>query len=163
MTEGAKIHSYKTQTIWTGNQGSGTSHYRAYSRDHIISVPGKPPIMGSSDAAFRGAADRLNPEELMVSALSSCHMLWYLHLCAESGVVVLSYEDHATGWMEELQHGGGRFTLVRLEPMVRISSPDMLQKAEMLHEKAHEMCFIANSVNFEVTCLPKMVVPPFLP
>jgi organic hydroperoxide reductase OsmC/OhrA len=145
-----KNHLYKARIVWKGNLGSGTSDYRSYSRDHQIAVPGKPEIPGSSDTSFLGAPDRLNPEELMVSALSACHMLWYLHLCAESGVIVTAYEDEAQGWMEEMDDGSGKFTLVRLQPEVTVPVAEMVETAAMLHRKAHKMCFIANSVNFAV-------------
>jgi organic hydroperoxide reductase OsmC/OhrA len=141
-------HRYSVNVIWTGNTGQGTSDYRSYTRDHEINVPGKPPIHGSSDPKFRGDPVRYNPEELMVSALSTCHMLWYLHLCADAGIVVVSYEDRAEGTMEESSGGSGRFILVTLHPHVRITGS--VDQAESLHQRAHELCFIANSVNFPV-------------
>jgi organic hydroperoxide reductase OsmC/OhrA len=141
-------HNYSVKVIWTGNAGNGTSVYRAYQRDHEITVAGKPPIPGSSDPKFRGDSTRYNPEELLVGALSTCHMLWYLHLCADAGVVVVSYEDRAEGTMEESSDGGGRFTGVTLHPHVQVRGS--VEQAEALHQRAHEVCFIANSVNFPV-------------
>src|SRR4051794_15702766 len=101
-------HRYRVAVRWTGNTGQGTSGYRAYSRDHVVEAAGKPPIPGSSDPQFRGDASRWNPEELLVASLSACHKLWYLHLCAEAGVTVTAYEDHAEAVMSEHQDGGGR-------------------------------------------------------
>jgi organic hydroperoxide reductase OsmC/OhrA len=147
-------HHYKTTIIWTGNSGTGTSSYRAYARDHSISVDGKPTIPASSDPVFRGDRTRYNPEELLVASISSCHMLWYLHLCAEAGVVVVDYSDNATGTMEETADGGGRFTEVTLYPKVIVSDESMVAKANELHHKANKMCFIANSVNFPVLHQP---------
>src|SRR6201996_2477687 len=99
---GDREHRYKIATCWTGNLGAGTSAYTAYSRNHELSAPGKNgAILGSSDPAFRGDASRYNPEELLLASLSSCHMLWYLHLCSEAGVSVLEYEDEASGTMTE--------------------------------------------------------------
>jgi organic hydroperoxide reductase OsmC/OhrA len=141
-------HQYSVNVVWTGNSGKGTSDYRSYTRNHEINVPGKPPIYGSSDPKFRGDPDRYNPEELLVSALSSCHMLWYLHLCADAGIVVVSYEDWAEGMMEESSEGVGRFVRVELRPHVRVTAS--VEEAEALHQRAHELCFIANSVNFPV-------------
>jgi organic hydroperoxide reductase OsmC/OhrA len=141
-------HSYSVNVEWTGNTGKGTSDYRSYTRDYEITVPGKPPIYGSSDPKFRGNPVRYNPEELLVSALSTCHMLWYLHLCADAGIVVVSYEDRAEGIMEEPSDGAGRFVRVTLRPHVRIVGS--VEQAEALHQRAHELCFIANSVNFPV-------------
>lgn len=146
----AKQHHYKATIQWTGNLGSGTSAYTAYSRNHTISIDGKEMIKGSSDPAFRGDRSRYNPEEMLVISLSTCHMLWYLHLCAEAGVVVMDYTDEASGIMIETPNGGGRFSEVTLHPNVTVANPTMIEKANELHEKANELCFIANSCNFPV-------------
>ena len=149
-----KHHTYETTVRWTGNKGTGTSAYRAYSRDHEIRSAGKPTIPASSDPAFHGDASRYNPEELLVASLSTCHMLWYLHLCAVNKVVVLDYEDHADGIMEESEDGGGRFLEVTLRPSITVSAESDLETAKRLHHDAHAKCFIANSVNFPVGCEP---------
>ena len=152
------LHHYQVQTTWTGNTGQGTASYRAYKRDHEISGAGKmAPIPGSSDAAFRGDPTRYNPEELLVSALSTCHMLWMLHLCADAGITVTAYSDEACGVMAEDSDGSGHFTEVTLHPVMRITDAARIKEAEALHAKAHELCFIANSVNFPVRC-PSPVV-----
>ena len=143
-------HHYNLTVQWTGNTGSGTSHYREYERSHTISVDQKADILGSSDPAFRGDKTRHNPEDLLVASLSSCHMLWYLHLCSEHGVVVLDYVDSATGIMQETADGGGHFTSVTLHPVVTVADASMIEMANSLHEKANKLCFIANSCNFPV-------------
>ncbi|PON11645.1 peroxiredoxin [Candidatus Entotheonella serta] len=145
-----KTHSYQIKLRWTGNTGAGTSGYRAYERAHEISAPGKLPILGSSDPAFRGDAVRYNPEELLVASLAACHMLWYLHLCADHGIVVTGYTDQPRGQMLEAEDGGGRFTEVILQPLVTVRAGADLVLAEQLHERAHALCFIANSMNFPV-------------
>lgn len=145
-----KEHHYQLSLRWTGNSGTGTSGYRAYHREHIIEFPGKEPLVCSSDPAFRGDAAKYNPEELLLASLSGCHMLWYLHLCADSGIVVTNYSDAASGTMEETANGGGRFTGVTLKPQVTITNSTLKDKAAELHQKAHTFCFIANSVNFPV-------------
>jgi organic hydroperoxide reductase OsmC/OhrA len=150
MGGAVRTHSYAVRVTWTGNQGTGTSGYRDYSRDHDVHRDGVHTIAGSSDPAFRGDRTRWNPELELTAALSQCHMLWYLHLCAEAGVVVLSYSDDAVGTMEETADGSGRFTEVVLRPKVTIASASMLEAAHRLHGQAHEKCFIANSVNFPV-------------
>jgi len=146
------LHSYATDLVWTGNRGEGTSGYRAYDRAHEISVAGKPVIPGSSDPHFRGDATRYNPEELLVASLSACHMLWFLHLCADAGIRVERYTDSATGAMQETADGGGHFTEVVLRPAVRIAGDVEHARIDALHERAHELCFIAQSVNFPVRC-----------
>jgi organic hydroperoxide reductase OsmC/OhrA len=145
-----KQHHYQLTTQWTGNTGTGTSGYTTYERSHTIAVNNKVVIESSSDPAFRGDNTKHNPEELLLASLSSCHMLWYLHLCAEAAIVVVDYIDNATGIMEETANGGGRFTAVTLNPIVTITETEAVQKANELHSKANELCFIANSVNFPV-------------
>lgn len=145
-----KLHSYKTTVIWTGNKGTGTDHYKNYERSHRVEIAQKPVIECSSDPAFLGDPEKFNPEELLVSSLSSCHMLWYLHLCSAAGVIVLDYKDIATGIMEETEDGSGHFIEVTLNPVVKVKEESMITKAEELHQKAHKLCFIANSVNFPV-------------
>ena len=151
----AKTHTYRTTVRWTGNQGSGTSAYRAYSRNHEISAVGKPIVPASSDPAFNGDPARYNPEDLLVASLSGCHMLWYLHLCAVNKVVVLEYEDNAVGILEETADGGGHFVEVTLHPAITITAQSSLDTARQLHRDAHEKCFIATSVNFPVRVEPE--------
>lgn len=143
-------HHYNATIKWTGNKGTGTDNFRNYERSHQIIIENKPDILGSSDSAFRGNKTKHNPEDLLVSSLSSCHMLWYLHLCSEAGVIVLDYTDNATGIMVETSNGGGQFTEVTLNPIVIVKENSMVDKANELHKKANELCFIANSVNFPV-------------
>jgi organic hydroperoxide reductase OsmC/OhrA len=151
-----KAHSYQVEVKWTGNTGRGTTDYKAYERSHEIKVDGKLLILGSSDPAFRGDKTRYNPEELLVASLSACHMLWYLHVCAEAQIVVTHYLDQATGTMIETEDGAGRFTEVVLKPSVTVVNGGDPVLAEQLHEKAHHLCFIANSMNFPVQCKPSI-------
>ena len=147
----AVTHRYELTVRWTGNTGTGTSDYRGYRRDHEIRGDGKPMHLGSSDPAFRGDAARWNPEELLVAALSQCHMLWYLHLCADGGVVVTDYADTPVGTMTmDATGGGGKFTDVILRPAVTVAEPSMADKAMALHDEINAVCFIARSVNFPV-------------
>jgi organic hydroperoxide reductase OsmC/OhrA len=155
-----KQHTYSVSVTWTGNTGSGTSRYNSYSRDYTVAAPGKPDIAGSSDPAFRGDPKRYNPEDLLVVALSSCHMLSYLHLAAVGGVVVIGYVDDAGGIMTQDAKGRGAFTRVTLRPKVTITAASDPAKARELHHAAHEVCFIANSVNFPVGCEPEIIVAP---
>ncbi|HEX7049095.1 MAG TPA: OsmC family protein [Longimicrobiales bacterium] len=143
-------HEYTLRVEWTGNRGEGTSSYRAYDRAHDIFAPGKPVIPGSSDPAFRGDPARYSPEDLLVASLSACHMLWYLHLCADAGIVVTSYVDDAVGTMVETEQTGGHFAEVVLRPVVTVRPGADLEHAARLHDRAHHLCFIANSVNFPV-------------
>ena len=153
----AKRHEYALQIEWTGNTGEGTKTYGVIHGNYLISAAGKPALEASSDAVFRGDAGRYNPEDLLVAALSGCHMLSYLHLCAVNGIVVLAYKDAAMGWMEERADGAFAFTEVQLRPEVTIAAGGDVAKATNLHEEAHKKCFIANSGNFAVHAIPKIV------
>lgn len=143
-------HYYTTKVSWIGNLSTGTSGYSEYSRRHEIIVEGKPLIPGSSDLSFRGDPERYNPEDLLVSSLSSCHMLWYLHLCADANIIVTEYVDYAEGIMVEETGGSSKFQRVVLHPNVTVIEGTNLLKAHELHSQANTRCFIANSVNFTV-------------
>lgn len=151
-----KEHHYQTAIQWTGNNGTGTSNYTAYDRSYTVSIANKATIAGSSDPAFRGDSSKHNPEELLVASLSSCHMLWYLHLCSEAGIIVTAYEDNAIGVMLETKDGSGFFQEVILNPKVTVENETMIPKALELHQRANEMCFIAKSVNFPVHHSPEV-------
>lgn len=144
------LHEYNLSVEWTGNKGSGTSSYHSYDRSHVISIENKSDIQGSSDPAFRGDKSKHNPEELFLASISSCHMLWYLHLCSVEGIHVVDYKDNAIGFMQEHDNGNGHFVKVILRPHVIVSHSLMVEKAIELHQKANEFCFIANSCNFPV-------------
>lgn len=149
-----KEHHYKTTVNWTGNLGKGTIDARSYSRDHTISIKNKVDILGSSDTPFRGDGTKHNPEDFLLSSLSTCHMLWYLHICADNGITIVDYTDNAEGIMTENENGGGQFKEVTLYPKVTITNADQIEKANELHHVAHQKCFIANSVNFPVKHMP---------
>ncbi|MEU9163624.1 OsmC family protein [Streptomyces sp. NPDC048424] len=153
----ARLHSYATRVTWTGNLGTGTSHFRAYSRAHEVAAGDLPVILGSADPTFRGDASRWNPEQLLLAALSQCHMMSYLHFCAVNGVVVTSYADEATGTMATAGDSG-QFTEAVVHPRVTVSEESMVAAAIELHEEAHRACFIANSVNFPVRHEPTVTV-----
>jgi organic hydroperoxide reductase OsmC/OhrA len=153
-----KVHQYQVNLQWTGNRGEGTSTYRSYERSHTITAENKSEILASSDPVFRGDKTKYNPEDLLVASLSACHLLSYLHLCAVNGVVVVGYSDNASGKMEETLDGGGHFLEVTLNPLVTVSDQSMVAKANALHEKANELCFIAKSVNFPVHHKPSCLV-----
>jgi organic hydroperoxide reductase OsmC/OhrA len=148
-------HHYRIVNRWTGNLGTGTSAYTAYSRAHELRGPEKnQAIQGSSDPAFRGDRERYNPEELLVGALSACHMLWVLHLCADAGITVTEYEDEASGEMAEHADGSGEFTCVVLRPRMRIADAGRIDEALAMHARAHAVCALARSVNFPVEHQP---------
>ena len=154
-----KNHLYHTTVQWTGNEGKGTLDPKSYNRNHEISCPEKyNAIRGSSDAAFSGDGKRYNPEDLLVSSISACHMLWYLHLCAINKIVVTEYTDKAVGLMEETSNGSGRFKEVTLNPNIKITDAHLIQKAIQLHSEANKMCFIANSCNFKINHKPSITV-----
>jgi organic hydroperoxide reductase OsmC/OhrA len=154
----SKIHTFSISLSWKDQNGLGTTDYNAYSRNHTISSTGKVAIPGSSDPVFRGDGSKYNPEELMIAAASGCHMLWYLHLCADSGVVVTDYKDAASGNLIMESDGSGHFEEIMLNPVVEVTQGSMVEKAMELHDKAHQMCFIANSCNFPIKHTPHIIV-----
>jgi organic hydroperoxide reductase OsmC/OhrA len=145
-----KQHQFRITTQWTGNLGTGTSSYTAYSRNHELSAPGKATRIAGSSAVARGDHSRYNPEELLIGALSACHMMWVLHLCADAGIAVTEYSDEATGEMAEHPDGSGEFTRVVLHPRMIITDPARIAEAEALHDRAHQVCCMARSMNFPV-------------
>ncbi len=144
------LHHYKITAIWQGNKGTGTSSVKAYDRSHTVSVAGKPDLHLTTDNPHVGDKSKLNPEDLLVTAVSSCHMLSYLYICAMEGVVVTEYIDRATGTMVEYEEGGGQFREITLNPVVTVLDESMVERSIELHHKAHDICYIANSVNFEI-------------
>ncbi len=143
-------HTYRLRLDWEGDPEAGTSNYQIYDRGYRISMPGKPALLGSADPAFRGDPARQNPEDLLLAALSACHMLSYLALCARRGVTILEYSDEAEAVLTLTAAGGGRFASATLHPHVRVAAPEQAPLARELHASAHEACFIASSCNFPV-------------
>jgi organic hydroperoxide reductase OsmC/OhrA len=154
----SKNHEYNISVRWTGNTGNGTAGYKGYERSHTVQAPDKTEILCSSDSSFRGDKTKYNPEELLVASISTCHMLWYLHLCADAGIIVTAYHDNATGIMQETENGGGYFKEITLYPQVIVKDDSMVEKASSLHAKANELCFIANSVKFPVHHKPTCTI-----
>ena len=146
-------HEYRLRATWTGNTGTGTSGYREYARDITVEVAGKPALLASADKPFRGDPERWNPEDLLLAALSQCHLLSYLHACVVRGVVVTDYIDEASATMVT-KGNGGAFSEAVLRPRVRVAETAMVEPATAAHDDAHEWCFIANSVNFPVRIEP---------
>jgi organic hydroperoxide reductase OsmC/OhrA len=153
----AKQHPYTSRVVWTGNRGEGTKTYRGYDRTWQIATPGKPVVECSNDPLLGGDPGKPNPEDLLLSALSSCHMLWYLHLASDAGIVVMSYEDNPVGIGETSPNGAGRFLSATLRPRIEVKSGADLKRAEAIHHEIHQFCFIARSVNFPVTYEPVFV------
>ena len=151
----SKQHHYVATITWTGNKGEGTTKYDSYERAHTLSVTGKPDILCSSDTPFRGDGSKYNPEDMLLYSLSSCHMLWYLHLCADAGIIVTDYVDNAAGTL--MMGEPAKFTEVVLHPVVTITDASKIELANQLHDEAHHKCFIASSVNFTVRHEPKAV------
>ncbi len=147
-------HSYRVNVEWLGNRGTGTSGFRDYSRRNLVTASGKPALNGSADRTFHGDADRWNPEELLLAALSQCHMLSYLHVAVRHGVIVTAYTDAASGVLVTSPDGAGRFSGATLRPVVTLADAAQADLANSLHREAAQKCFIANSVNFPVSHEP---------
>jgi organic hydroperoxide reductase OsmC/OhrA len=150
-------HHYKLNAVWHGDQETGTRDVKKYDRSHTVMIDGKPELHLTTDNPLVGDKSKLNPEDLLVTAIASCHMLSYLYICSMDGIVITSYEDHATGIMLEKSSGGGSFKEVTLNPVFTVADASMQEKAIELHHKAHQICYIANSVNFEVKCNPTCI------
>ena len=143
-------NQFPSRIVWTGNSGDGTRRYRGYDRTWDLAVPGKTVVHCSNDPALGGDSAKLNPEDLLVSSVSACHMLWYLHLANQAGIVVTAYEDAPVGFGESEADGSGRFVLIELRPEIVVKKGADLAKAEALHGEIHRYCFIARSLNFPV-------------
>ncbi|MBL4893168.1 MAG: OsmC family protein [Rhizobiaceae bacterium] len=150
-------HDYTVKVEWTGNRGTGTSAYRAYDRNWDLATLGKPMVHCSNDPLLGGNPEKHNPEDMLIAALSSCHMLWYLHLCSEAGVIVTSYQDNPVAVGEVEPSGKGRFLSATLKPRIEITADSDLEKAAQLHDEIHQYCFVARSVNFPVTYEPEII------
>lgn len=153
-----KKHKYQTNITWTGNQGVGTKQYNAYTRDYTVAIENKADVLGSSDPAFLGNKNKHNPEDLLVASISSCHMLWFLHLASTNGIVVIEYTDTASGVMVEKEDGSGYFESVILNPVVTITDSSRIEETNDLHRLANKYCFIANSLTFQVQHKPICIV-----
>jgi len=152
----SQTHQFKINTEWTDNLGQGTLNYLSYSRDHILKVMNKPELLLSSYKDYQGNENKHNPEDLFISSISSCHMLWYLHLCAENKIRVFQYKDEAIGTLKLNKDGSGKFIDVSLYPIVFVENETMIPKAKALHSEAHNFCFIASSCNFPIRHFPKI-------
>ena len=150
----AKLHDFASSIVWTGNRGEGTRAYKGYDRTWDIALPGKDIIHCSNDPILGGDPAKMNPEDLLISALSACHMLWYLHLASNAGIVVTDYRDDPIGHGETLLNGAGRFIAAVLHPKISVQEGADLEFAGELHHKVHDFCFISRSVNFPVSYEP---------
>ncbi|GAA1864443.1 OsmC family protein [Paeniglutamicibacter psychrophenolicus] len=148
------LHEYRVDISWTGNRGEGTSAYRSYGRDHVIRAAGLPDLPGTADPTFHGDKDRWNPEQLLLAALSQCHMLSYLHVAVQHGLVVTGYTDAASGVLRLNRDGSGEFLEANLAPRVALRDESQRALADSLHAAANAVCFIARSVNFPVHHAP---------
>lgn len=150
-------HDFTSEIVWTGNRGEGTRGYRSYDRTWDVAVPGKAVIHCSNDPALGGDPAKMNPEDLLLSALAACHMLWYLHYASDAGIVVTGYRDRPVGRGESLPSGAGRFLAAELRPEIRVAKGTDLAAADAIHGRIHEVCFIARSVNFPVSYAARYV------
>lgn len=153
----AKQHAYPARVVWTGNRGEGTQHYKGYDRTWDLALAGKPVISCSNDPVLGGDPAKYNPEDMLVAALASCHMLWYLHLSSSAGVTVVAYEDNPIGEGVMNPDASGNFTNATLHPKVTVVAGSDLEKARTLHGEVHKYCFIARSVNFPITIEPEII------
>lgn len=150
MGASGQQHEYHSHIAWTGNRGEGTRSYKSYDRTWILHAPGKQAVACSNDPLLGGDPLKYNPEDMLLSALSACHMLWYLHLAAIAGIVVHAYGDDPIAIGETLPGGAGRFLRAELRPTITVDAATDLARADAIHREIHAFCFIARSVNFPV-------------
>jgi organic hydroperoxide reductase OsmC/OhrA len=143
-------HDFTARVVWTGNRGQGTSSYRAYDRTWNVETPGKPVIHCSNDPMLGGDPTLHNPEDMLIAALSACHMLWYLHLASDAGIKVQAYRDDPVAVGETLPSGASRFLRATLRPEITVPEGTDLARADAIHHEIGKVCFIARSVNFPV-------------
>lgn len=123
---------------------------RIYTKSHHISIEGKPDLEVSAAKTFKGDPNLYNPEDLLLSSLTSCHMMSYLYCCMQYKIEVISYQDHSEATLQVNPDGSGKIVKVDLFPEIIISDSSQIELALSLHKKANELCFIANSCNFPV-------------
>ena len=140
-------HLFQARLSWQEQKGN------RYTKNHTISLDGKPDLNVSAAKAFKGDPSRYNPEDLLLSSLASCHMMSYLYVCNQNGIEVVSYTDTAVATLEVTADGSGRFIEAKLFPKVIIKQKVKVALALSLHQKANELCFIANSCNFPIVHL----------
>jgi len=148
-------HVFTGRLDWTGRAAHDAQGVVQLPRRYLIEFDGIAPLDGSSPPAFRGDADKHNPETLLVSSLMACHHLTYLALCEKARIALVAYRDTASGTLA-LRDGKMRFVDVLLRPVVRVADATQVEAALRLHDRAHEHCFIANSVNFTVRVEPEV-------
>ena len=146
------MHDYRSKVVWTGNRGEGTQSYTGYDRTWTIETPGKPVVACSNDPLLGGDPARHNPEDLLLASVSACHMLWYLHFASDAGIAVQGYIDNPIGEAEVAPSGKGRFLRAVLRPVITVPEGTDLARADAIHGRIHEVCFIARSVAFPVVC-----------
>jgi len=145
-----KQHDFNSLIEWTGNRGKGTQSYHGYDRTWRIQTPGKPEIHCSNDPLLGGDPTLHNPEDLLLSAVSACHMLWFLHLASSAKLVVSAYRDSPLGHGESEPNGAGRFKSITLRPHISLEYSIDQVKADAIHDEIHQYCFIARSLNCPV-------------
>ncbi len=150
-------HEYSACIEWTGNTGEGTATYKSYKRSWQLATSGKPLVECSNDPVLGGDPTRHNPEDMLVASVASCHMLWYLHLCAVAGITVTSYKDIPLAIGEMEASGAGRFKSITLRPQITVTITSDVVKAQAIHDDVHQYCFIARSINFPVKIEPEIV------
>ncbi|MGV0957916.1 OsmC family protein [Empedobacter falsenii] len=143
-------HLFKVALNWMKKDNISSSLSRIYTKSHHISIEGKPDLEVSAAKAFKGDPNLYNPEDLLLSSLTSCHMMSYLYCCMQYKIEVISYQDHSEATLQVNPDGSGKIVKVDLFPEIIISDSSQIELALSLHKKANELCFIANSCNFPV-------------
>jgi organic hydroperoxide reductase OsmC/OhrA len=149
---------FKITTVWSGNHNSDTSEIISNSKNHKVFITHKPELNLSAAKEFKGDKTKHNPEDLFLSALSSCHMMSYMYLCNKHNIKILNYTDETLGKLKVEADGSGAFISVELYPIVTILDKNEIDLAISLHKEANRLCFIANSCSVPISHFPQIII-----
>lgn len=149
------VHHYAATCAWRGSTGAG---YENYDRSHEMTAPpASQSLAMSSDPAFRGKSELLNPEQLLLMAAASCQMLSFLAIAARAHLDVVEYRDRAEGFMPE-DDKPVRITRMLLKPRITIKGRAQEERIRQMLHSAHAQCFIANSLNTSIEIIPEIII-----
>ena len=152
------IHKFIAHLDWKKKTENELKNNRKSVKNHQVTVKDKQPLLLSAAKSFKGDDQLYNPEDLLLSSLASCHMMSYLYCCSKYQIDVINYTDNAEAVLEVNPDGSGKIIQAILNPIVTIRDEKHLKQAINLHQEARQLCFIANSCNFEILHFPIIIL-----